>query len=247
MLVDVHCHLTAPEFENRVDRVLREARAAGVAAIVTSGQGYEDCLKALAVSDNKYVYPSLGVRPYSPEGYERVMELIRAERKRVVAIGEVGLDYWRGAREERELQRKVFSEFIELAKELDLPLVIHSRSAGKYAINLLLEKRAERVIMHAFDGASSHAVRAAEKGFMFSIPPSIARSIQKQKLVKRVPLENLLLESDAPVLAPRPGELNHPKNISVSAEWIARIKGIPYQRVVEVTGLNALRILDLKV
>jgi len=247
MLIDVHCHLTAPEFRGNVKNIVKEALESGVKIIVTSGLGYEDCLRALEISDHEVIYPSLGVRPYALKGYERVMELIRRERARIVAIGEVGLDYWRGERETWELQHKVFTEFIKLAKELDLPIIIHSRSAGKYAIDLLLEHGAERVIMHAFDGAASHAVRGAERGFMFSIPPSVARSPQKQKLVKRVPLENLLLESDAPVLAPKPGELNYPKNVKVSAEWISRIKGATFDKVVEVTGRNAVEVLGLKV
>lgn len=246
MLVDVHCHLTESVFEGRVREVVEEARRRGVGLIVTSGIGVEDGLKALRVSDYEVVYPSVGVMPYELEGYQEVMELIRRERGRIVAIGEVGLDYYRG-RETKDIQRRVFAEFIRLARELDLPLIIHSRSAGKYAIDLLRSEGAERVIMHAFDGAASHAERGAQLGFMFSIPPSVARSAQKQKLVKRVPLENLLLESDAPVLAPVPGEVNVPANVRVSAEWVSRLKGVPLEKVEEKTTENALRILGLKV
>ena len=102
------------------------------------------------------------------------------------------------------------------------------------------------MIMHAFDGAAKHAVKAVEKGYMFSIPPSIARSQQKRNLVKRIPLENLLLESDSPVLSPVAGQVNYPWNILVSAEWIGKIKGVPIEKVVEVTGRNAAEILDLR-
>ena len=232
-MIDVHCHLTEEPLASRLDMVLKESREAGVNAIITSGIGPDDCHRALAISDYQYVYPSLGIEPYELEGYDQVIELIRRNKDRVVLIGEVGLDYYFGTREDRELQRKVFAEFINLSKELDIPLIIHSRSAGKYAIDMLIEHGAEQVIMHAFDGKPSHAERGAAKGYFFSVPPSIARSEQKQKLVKRLPLENLLLESDAPVLAPERGEVNHPKNIRVSAEWIARIKGISLEYVLE--------------
>ena len=247
MLIDVHCHLTAPEFEGRVREVVEKSVKAGVKAIITSGLGYEDGLKALEISDYRIVYPSLGVSPYMLEGYEQVIKLISRESRRIVAIGEVGLDYWRVRDDEgRNRQRRVFREFIELSKSLDLPLIIHSRSAGRYALEILFEMKAERVIMHAFDGAAKHAVKAVEKGYMFSIPPSIARSQQKRNLVKRIPLENLLLESDSPVLSPVAGQVNYPWNILVSAEWIGKIKGVPIEKVVEVTGRNATDILDLR-
>jgi len=247
MLIDVHCHLTAPEFEGRVREVVEKSVKAGVKAIITSGLGYEDGLKALEISDYRIVYPSLGVSPYMLEGYEQVIELISRESRRIVAIGEVGLDYWRVRDDEgRNRQRRVFREFIELSKSLDLPLIIHSRSAGRYALEILFEMKAERVIMHAFDGAAKHAVKAVERGYMFSIPPSIARSQQKRNLVKRIPLENLLLESDSPVLSPVAGQVNYPWNILVSAEWIGKIKGVPIEKVIEVTGRNAAEILDLR-
>ena len=247
MLIDVHCHLTAPEFEGRGKEIIEKSVEAGVKAIVTSGLGYEDGLKALEISDYRIVYPSLGMSPYMLEGYEQVIDLIRMQSKRIVAIGEVGLDYWHAKDDEgRDRQKRVFREFIELSKELDLPLVIHSRSAGKYALEILFEMKAERVIMHAFDGAAKYAVRAVEKGYMFSIPPSIARSQQKRNLVKRIPLENLLLESDSPVLSPIAGQINYPWNIIVSAEWIGRIKGTSVEKVIEITGRNAVEILDLK-
>jgi len=247
MLIDIHCHLTAPEFEGRVGEIIEESVKAGVKAIITSGLGYEDGLKALEISDHRIVYPSLGVSPYMLEGYEKVIELISRESRRIVAIGEVGLDYWR-VRDDvgRDRQRRVFREFIELSKSLDLPLIIHSRSAGKYALEMLFEMRAERVIMHAFDGAAKHAVKAVERGYMFSIPPSIARSQQKRNLVKRIPLENLLLESDSPALPPVAGRINYPWNIKVSAEWIGKIKGVSIEKVIEVTGRNAAEILDLR-
>ncbi|MEM1655420.1 MAG: TatD family hydrolase [Nitrososphaerota archaeon] len=245
--MDVHCHLTAREFEGRVLQVVEEAVEAGVMLIITSGLGYRDALKALEISDGARVHPSIGVAPYDLEGYEDVLGLIERERSRIVAVGEVGLDYWRGGRESRALQQMVFEEFIDLAKALDLPIIVHSRSAGKYALEILSRKRAERVIMHAFDGNASHAARAAHRGYMFSIPPSIARSRQKQKLVEKLPLENILLESDAPVLAPSRDEVNRPKNVRISAEWISRIKGVSLDKVEEKTTQNALELFGLRV
>ena len=246
-MIDVHCHLTAREFEGKLDSLVKEAAEAGVEIMITSGLGYEDSLKALKISDNRRIYPSLGIAPYKLSGYEKVLQLIEKERSRIVGVGEIGLDYWRGDRSQRSLQQRVFEEFIDLAKSLDLPIIVHSRSAGRYALEILFRRKAERVVMHAFDGRVSYAVRAARRGFMFSIPPSVARSSQKQKLVKRLPLDSLLLESDAPVLAPERGQVNHPKNVRISAEWISRLKSLSFQKVVDRTTSNALEIFELRV
>lgn len=245
-MIDVHCHLTEDVLAGELGTVLSDARAAGVLAIITSGTNYEDCCNVLKIFDNSYVYASLGLMPYYSESPEPVYELIRMNRDRVVAIGEVGLDYYLGPRDTWERQRAVFRGFIELSKELDLPLVIHSRSAGRYALDLLLEMGAERVVMHAFDGSAGEAERGAAKGYYFSIPPSVVRSEQKQKLVRRLKLESLLLESDAPVLGPVRGVVNHPKNVRVSAEYVARVKGVALERVVEMTTQSAVELFRLR-
>ena len=244
-MIDVHCHLTEEPLYTQLRMVVKEARQAGVAALITSGIGYDDCLRVLSISDNTYIYPTLGIEPYDLNGYEMVLDLIAKNRDRVVGVGEVGLDYYIGARDTRETQRRVFGEFIELAKSLDKPLVIHSRSAGKYALEVLFEHGAEAVVMHAFDGAASEAEKGAARGYYFSVPPSVVRSEQKQKMVRRLKLENLLLESDAPVLGPERGVVNKPSNIKISAEAIARIKNITVEKVVEKTSENAKFLFHL--
>ena len=203
--------------------------------------GPEDSLKALALRDD-FVRVSLGIAPYDLRGYEEVIELIRRNSPVVDAVGEVGLDLYRGTREGFVEQRRVFSEFIALAKELDKPLVIHSRNAGRPAIEQLLSEGAERVVMHAYDGDVSAAKRAAEKGFRFSIPPRIATSDQKKALVRKLPLEALLIETDSPWLGPERTLPNEPKNAWFSVEWIARLKGVNPDRVIEVTYRNALEV-----
>jgi TatD DNase family protein len=133
------------------------------------------------------------------------LEFIRLHAAELSAIGEVGLDFWLAKEEPaRETQRTVFRLFIRLSIELGLPLNVHSRSAGRHAVAMLLENHAARVQMHAFDGKASAAMLAVEAGYFFSVPPSIVRSRQKQKLVKQLPLSCLLVESDSPVLGPDP-------------------------------------------
>ena len=126
----------------------------------------------------------------------------------------------------------------ELAKELDLPLNVHSRSAGRHAVTLLLECNAVKVQMHAFDGKTSAALPALEAGYFFSIPPSVVRSRQKQKLVKNLPLSNLLVESDSPVLGPDPNQRNEPVNVAISIKAIAELKNISEAEAMEAVTQN---------
>jgi TatD DNase family protein len=200
--------------------------------------------------------PCLGLHPdrfsdrrpvFDPAELERVTAQIRANRFQIVAIGEVGLDRWVCQDEaKRAAQREAFARIVDLARKLDLPLNVHSRSAGHHAIDMLLEKDARRVLMHAFDGKPVHALRGAEAGFLFSIPPSIVRSPQKQKLVKALPLSALALETDSPVLGAERDQRNEPAQITVALRAIAEIKGLGEEEVARQTTENARRLFRLE-
>ncbi len=231
-MIDVHCHLD--HFENWRDLLTPELET-----VITAGLGRESISRSLEMSGEK-VKVTAGCDPRKYE--EGLAEFILSVKDKIVGIGEVGLDWYPEKKEEQKTQ---FAAYIDLAGEVDLPLVVHSRSAGKYALQMLKEKGAERVVMHAFDGKAGYAKKAAENGYFFTVPPSIARSRQKQKLVKAVPLDNLLLESDAPALAPVRGETNVPANVSVSAGWIADLKDIDLREVEKATTENAKKMFCL--
>lgn len=132
--------------------------------------------------------------------------------------------------------------FVELSVALDLPLNVHSRSAGRHVVNFLLDNNASQVQLHAFDGKFSAAQPALEAGYFFSIPPSVIRSRQKQKLVKQLPLSCLLVESDSPVLGPVVGQRNEPGNIFYAIQAIARIKNISEKAVIAAVSENCRRL-----
>lgn len=245
--VDTHTHLGDAAFDEDRVEVLERARRTGVRAIVVVGESLADAERnlALAGAHPELLRPAAGLFPTRldrAEG-ERLEALLRRHADRWIAVGEVGLDHWKVQDAgERELQRELFGRFIALAGELDLPLNVHSRSAGRPTIELLLDLGARRVQLHAFDGRAAKAEPAVEAGYFFSVPPSIVRSKQKQKLVRRLPLSCLLLETDSPVLGAEPGERNEPANVTVSARAIAELKGMAIEEVYEVTTENARRL-----
>lgn len=245
-LIDTHAHLCDPVFDADRSEILKKAEAAGISAVIAVGENMKDAENNLQLASvHPLIRPAAGLYPtlLDLELAARMREFIRNHRDRLTAIGEVGLDYWATQTEsDREIQREIFRGFIELGKELDLPLNVHSRSAGRHAVSLLLKTSAVKVQLHAFDGRFGAAMPAVDAGFFFSIPPSIVRSEQKQRLVKQLPLSNLLVETDSPVLGPSPHERNEPANAVIAVRAIAEIKGVSEPEVLEAIADNSLKL-----
>jgi len=260
-MIDCHAHLAAEDFDADRGPVRERARAAGVEVVLVVGEDPADNDRVLRViAEDKEaqnglqarLLPCLGFHPDrfaddrpipAREAMDAAIAQIRDHWNELAAIGEVGLDYWWVKDpERRRAQGALLEEMAALSAQLDLPLNVHSRSAGHYTIDLLLAVGAQKVLMHAFDGKASHAVRAAEAGYLFSVPPSVVRSDQKQKLVRRLPLESLALESDSPVLGPDRGQRNESANLTFSRDFIAEVHGVPRDRVDQVTTANARRL-----
>jgi TatD DNase family protein len=259
MLVDCHAHLQDPDFDSDREAVLARAHAAGVGTVLVVGEGPEDnrLLESVCAdySGEVRLHPCFGFHPDrfsddaklpTREEVDAWIGQVRAAAQSLAAVGEVGLDRWVAkSSDRREAQAKFLEEAAALAIGLDLPLNVHSRSAGHYTLDLLRAAGAKQVLMHAFDGKASHATRAAEEGFVFSIPPSVARSNQKQKLIRALPLESLVLESDSPILGPDKDKRNEPANLVVARDWIARIQGVSPDEVASTTTENARRLFPI--
>ncbi|XP_053700739.1 tatD DNase domain containing 3-like isoform X4 [Synchiropus splendidus] len=240
--VDCHCHISAGDFDSDIDDVIRESRKAGLLALVCVAEhaGEFDRIIALSQRFPGFIFPCLGVHPVQQDSPERqrsahlqdvavALPAIERYKDQLVAVGEVGLDFtprYITSESDKESQRQVLIRQAEIAKTLELPLNVHSRSAGRPTIQLLKEQV---------------AMEGVKAGYYFSIPPSIIRSEQK-KLVKQLPLENMCLETDSPALGPEKQVRNEPKNIHVSAEYISQVKGVSLEEVMEVTTRNALRL-----
>ncbi|XP_035467412.1 tatD DNase domain containing 3-like isoform X2 [Scophthalmus maximus] len=240
-----------------LDEVIESSRQVGLLAVLAVAEHAGEFDKIIALSQRfpGFIFPCLGVHPVqevspgqqrgaTPQDLDAALPIIEKYKDHLVAIGEVGLDFtprYVSNESDKENQRQVLIRQAQIAKELDLPLNVHSRSAGRPTIHLLKEQGVEKALLHAFDGRPSVAMEGVKAGYFFSIPPSIIRS-EQQKLVKQLPLENICLETDSPALGPEKQVRNEPRNISVSAEYISRIKGVSLDKVMEVTTQNALQL-----
>jgi len=242
-LVDVHSHIHFCDFDKDRELILSRAKDIGVIAIITSTLRFSEILRALDIIEQhpNLVFLSVGLDPaiLDPMEMKKVMEFIEQFPDELVAIGEVGLDYFLiRSSILREVQRQNFVKWVILASKLDLPLVIHSRRAGRIVVNILSRLNYSKIILHAFDGSVDDVQRARKLGMYFSIPPSVVYSKQKQRLVRCLDLDEILLESDAPLLGPIRGLRNEPSNIVKVVEKIAEIKDISVCDVAEATIRN---------
>ncbi|GAI15177.1 unnamed protein product, partial [marine sediment metagenome] len=225
LMIDSHCHLETEEFDHDRDSVIKKAQNLGI-SIITSAIEEKTWSKSLEIAEaHSNVYASLGLEPTQFGICDQALEWIRSNHERIIAIGETGLDHYLVRdHQDRENQKTCFEMMIGLAKEVKVPIQIHSRSAGRSALETLSESDAVDVHLHAFDGKASLARTASrDLGYYFSIPTSVVRSPQKKKLVKAVAIERLLLETDSPVLGPDKGARNEPANLPIVIQEISKI------------------------
>lgn len=264
-LVDTHAHLADVQFDEDRDAVLERARAQGVAGVLVVSETVAEAAKVAELSDSHkgFLWPAAGLHPVhvaalsdadADRACDRLERLIAgggdANETEYIALGEVGLDFTprvlsSGTGDVRARQRRVFERLLRAATAAGLPATVHSRGAGHHALAVAAAVPDAVVCMHAFDGRPVYAERAVEEcqeGMrFFSIPPSVVRDEGTQKLVRRVPLTALLLESDSPALGPVKGERNEPGNVARTVEMIAALKDVSVEEVAVVLLENTRR------
>jgi TatD DNase family protein len=248
-IVDVHCHLESMRFRDDLDEVIGRFKDAGGEVVICSGTNPERNKEVLELSKRfDCVKCSFGLYPVGnfSKDIEAELNWIRENKDSCVAVGECGMDFDGESREiNSERQADLFRRQIDLAMELDLPLVIHSRKAEKECIDILESKGAKKVVMHCFCGKKSLIKRGVELGFYFSVPPAITRWNNFKMLVEEVPLGQLLTETDAPYLGPVARERNEPANVLVTIKEIAKIKGLSEEEVLGQLRENAKRVFGV--
>jgi TatD DNase family protein len=246
MLIDSHCHLDFPDLAGHLDDIFARMRANQVSHALCVSVNLEDFPKVLALAQSHaHLYASVGVHPDYPDVTEpSVDDLVRlAQHEKIVAIGETGLDYYR-LTGDLEWQRQRFRTHIRAALECRKPLIIHTRAAADDTIRLMHEEQASAVggVMHCFTETWEVARAAMDMGFYISFSGIVTFKNAKalKEVAQRVPFDRMLLETDAPYLAPVPfrGKTNDPSLVKHVAEEIARLRGCSYDQVAQQTTNN---------
>ncbi|WP_166245745.1 TatD family hydrolase [Paenibacillus turpanensis] len=252
MLVDTHTHMDSNKFDDDRDEAIRRAREAGVSTIVNIGFNRETIPTTLELAEKyPFVYAVVGWHPQDaidmkPEDLDWIEELARTHPK-VVALGEMGLDYYWDT-SPKDVQKQVFREQIRLARKLSMPIVIHNRDAHQDIIEILREEKAEDVggIMHCFSGSWETAKQCLDMNFYISFggPVTFKNARQPKEVLEQVPLDRLLLETDAPYLTPHPyrGKRNETAYVRLVAEEAAHLKGVTLEEIAAITTKNALTV-----
>ena len=249
MLIDTHCHLSKDDYEN-VDEIIKNMDG----YMITAGSDDKSNLEVIELV-NKYdnVFGVLGIHPESVTEYsEESIQFIERnlDNPKIVGIGEVGLDYYWDKTHIAE-QKELFIKQIEIANKRNLPVVIHSRDATLDTIEIINKYPNTKFIFHCYSASLEIAKELVKRGVKLGIGGVVTfkNSIKLKEVVKGINLEDLLLETDSPYLTPEPyrGKKNKPANTLLVAQKIAELKDIPVDKVIEVTGKNAIAQFDLNI
>jgi TatD DNase family protein len=254
MLVDTHAHLDMKDFDKDRQETLDRALEGGITRIISIGIDLSSSLKALELaSRHDFVYASVGYHPHNAASIDRqVMKELEglAPEPKVVAWGEIGLDFYRGY-SPPDAQMVAFKRQLEMAVDLDLPVIIHDREAHSELLKILgqMGRGVHKGVIHCFSGDYDMATALIEMGYHISIPGTVTykKAFQVQEVATRIPLERLLVETDAPFLAPVPyrGKRNEPLFVTYTAQKIAELRDMDFEEVALQTSENAKRVFDL--
>ena len=248
MYIDTHCHLSREDYDD-IDKVIEENKNANIDKIVVSGCSRESIEEVMDLKDRyDMVYVTIGYHPeYADTVTESDLDYLKSllGEKKVVGIGEIGLDY-HYTKENKDKQIWLFEEQLKIANAFNLPVVIHSRDATMDTINILKKYKVKGII-HCFSGSLETANIYISMGFLLGIGGVVTFKNSKLKdVVKEVPLESIVLETDSPYLAPVPfrGKINSSKYLEFIANFIADIKNISVDELAEITSRNASSLFD---
>jgi TatD DNase family protein len=248
-LFDSHTHIDMNHFQGDFDKVIQRAHEAGLIGMVTSSTGPGSFRRTIGITKkfSDFIYHSAGcsVSQLTEVDANKIIALIYKYSKDIVAIGEVGLDYhWIKDSQGREAQEPLFSKFIEIANELKLPIVIHSRKAEARATDMLESQFSGDVLMHCFDGLPEVAHRVADNGWYISLPENFGTYRNRISSARILSLDRILLETDGPYLSPTPLR-NEPANIQYGCESLSNILNLQVEDVALATTNNAKRFYHL--
>ena len=255
-IIDSHCHLNFPQFKNKLDEIINRALDKGVSKMLTISTKLNDISKIEGIS-NSYsnVYNSVGIHPHECKNYKDLCleDLLKyTKNPKCIGIGESGLDFFY-ENSSKELQIKLFKIHIEAARKTSLPLIVHTRDADNETIEILqneMKKGFFSGLIHCFSTSRELAEKAIDLGFYISISGIITfnKSNELRNIVKELPLNRLLVETDAPYLAPEPfrGKCNEPSYVLNTAKFLANLLDVDFNEVAQQTSKNFYSLFNIK-
>ncbi|WP_409199409.1 TatD family hydrolase [Methanobrevibacter sp. DSM 116169] len=253
-MIDTHCHVDFDAFNEDREEVIKRAKD-NLDAIINSGTSLDGNKNVLELSKKYegFLYPSFGYHPVTSQD-KSADDLINAQKhlieniENIVAIGEVGMDYfYTKDKSLRAKQNEIFTSFVKIADEYEVPLLIHARDCEKKAYNIVKEYDGiPNVIFHCYSGSLKTACKILDEDYFISFSTMICYSTHHQQLASEIPLENILTETDSPYLAMTRDERNEPANVIKAGEKISEIQGINFSEVDKVTTSNAKKVFNIK-
>jgi len=255
MLFDTHAHLDDKKFDRDRDEIINQCREEGVSLILNAGSNLTTSVKSIGLA-RKYecIYASVGIHPHDASEMDENSCMVLAElaekNNKVRAIGEIGLDYYYDY-SPREIQKKRFAEQIDLAKQLNLPVIIHDRDAHEDTMNILRKSGVKEVggVLHSFSGSVEMMRECLKLNMYISIsgPVTFKNAKKTVEVTKEVPLDMLLIETDSPYLTPVPhrGERNYPAYVRHVAEKIAALRDMTFEEIAQKTLENGKRLFRI--
>ena len=248
MLIDTHLHLAD---ENNIDDIINEAKDKNVNILVLGSTNVSDIKKNIEIANNyENIYVEVGFHPsevgnITLEDYSFLEDLVKSKNNKIVAIGEIGLDYYYG-KDDKNKQIALFKRQLDIASKYNLPVVIHSRDAVLDTINILKEYNL-RGIIHCFSGSYETAMEYIKMGYFLGIGGVLTfKNSNLKDVIKKIDLKNIVLETDSPYLSPIRGSKNSPANVLLVAQFLSDLKGVSLDEVSNITTENAIGLFDLK-
>lgn len=243
-IFETHAHLDFPDFDQDRDALIRQCRENGVEYIINVGIDKTSTEASIKLAEKyDFIYATAGFHPHAATHYNRQAIATLAQHPKVIALGEIGLDFFRD-RSPRDVQKQVFADQIQLALDLDLPLVIHDREAHRDCLEILDRYKPEKVVFHCFSGDAIFAEEVLSRGWNLSFTGNITyKNNHLPDVICNIPLEKMFIETDSPFLSPHPrrGKRNSPLHLRYIIEKLSELKGISPKQVAEITYNNALQ------
>lgn len=255
MLIDTHAHLDMEDYADDIEEVLQRALTGGISHIITVGIDIPSSIKAAELAERyDFISSTVGLHPHNADGADikkiDILRRLASDSKKVVAWGEIGLDFYRHYSHVKN-QIEVFDLQLDTAIELDLPVIIHDREAHDDVLKLVSKRksRPQKGVIHCFSGDFNLAMSFIDLGYYISIPGTVTykNAVSIQAAAEKIPIERLLIETDAPFLSPLPlrGKRNEPLFMRHTAEKIARLRDMDLDELALKTTMNAKRLFGL--